>query len=197
METPEYQHRNLLVLDRSVHKAWSESEFSLNPLPGVDPAELLLQFDWLHQDRPGSVEHTQGDHSHISDGRRDATAYHLRTGDQVRLFSHNPAKCPLPARFLLGLAYSVNKVCRATAAAGPLELLFRDFPPDMGDTQLSSQDDDDGYQDETPPEFYNYLLRSALEIGTLTPTRAERWRRYLIVSGGDNDSDDSRGSDGA
>jgi len=129
MTTPEYQLRNLLMLEQGVHSLWGKSLFALKPLPSIEPGEMLVEFRWLHQNTPGSVTHVRGQSSIILDDR-PAVPRRIQTGDKVRLISQDPDKYPLPDPLLLNLQFHMNILCRACAGAGSLELIFyQDYPP--------------------------------------------------------------------
>lgn len=117
------------------------------------------------------------------------------------LESVDPQIYKLPDPFLVNLQYHVHMVCRACAAGELLKLLFQEDPdtegsavPAKSDIDKADYDSDNGGEDGIP-EFNEFLISSALEQGIISPSRAQKWRKYLNdnaqgdISGGGNNGD--------
>lgn len=188
IKKPEYQHKNLIVLDTAVHRHWGLARFALKPLPVEDDTQLSLEFHWLKPSKPGSVDHTRGDDATKIVNLRDddPSGEELRTGDIIRLQSDDSKAYPLPDAGLLSLQYHLNRVVRAAGAAEVLELLFHGRKRPGAGAALTNNG---GNMHELPPKplcapdpiFREFLILSALEQGILEPDEAEGWRKLLIL----------------
>ncbi|KAK3350206.1 hypothetical protein B0T25DRAFT_262111 [Lasiosphaeria hispida] len=115
--------------------------------------------------------------TNLSDRRRTmedsvgAGARYAVHGDIYELSTSDPKKRPLPNIYFFQMRYAMQQLFAGQQAAGALQAIFGGDPPDDPGT---------AWDEAFMPSDWDSMLRDALELGILSTTTEEIWRRCIL-----------------